>query len=397
MKINVFKSQRIKNFIKDSSELLHYLNDVLISIFLRIKYFRKNTEKIKIDFLTASDTNFYNPLLNLLTSLNKYHPESNIKVYNLGLNQEQINFIINKFKNVKVFDFNFDRYPEFLSKRDEHDKLGSYAWKSSIIEENKNSENLILWMDSANLLTNNLNLLKLYLIEFGFYSPYSNGVVEDWTYIKTLNFLNTSKEIYTKRNLTGGVIGLDPTSDFGTSLIRKWYELCMIPECISPVGSSRENHRQDQSILSIIFHQERKNFYFRTKKIGNILVNQNPNQILYLYGSYEFDEYKKNWYKKNENISTNTVYKAEHILLLSPQLINKIPKKVQKKVSFIFFIENLKHIENKNLDKHINNKNLFICSDTNAIEYLKEKNIQSIRVKDKMDLERVVKKHIENL
>ena len=119
------------------------------------------------------------------------------------------------------------------------------------------------------------------------------------------------------------------------------------------------------------------------------MVNQNPNQILYLYGSYEFDEYKKTGSKKNENISTNTVYKAEHILLLSPQLINKIPK--SSKVSFIFFIENLKHIENKNLDKHINNKNLFICSDTNAIEYLKEKNIQSIRVKDMMDLERVVK------
>ena len=95
----------------------------------------------------------------------------------------------------------------------------------------------------------------------------------------------------------------------------------MIPECISPVGSSRENHRQDQSILSIIFHQERKNFYFRTKKIGNILVNQNPNQILYLYGSYEFDEYKKNWYKKNENISKDSLRNINLFIEIS-NLIN---------------------------------------------------------------------------
>jgi len=397
MKLNILKSQRVKNLYKDLIELIHYFNDIIISIFLLVKYFRKNPDKIDIKFLTGADENFYSPLLNLLRSLNKYHPESEIKVYDLGLNSTQVNNIKKTFNNVKVFDFEFSKYPDFLMNRDEYGKLGSYAWKSSIIEENKNLESLILWMDSANILNSNLNLLKIYLLEFGFYSPYSNGSIKEWTYRDTLTFLDCSKNLYSKRNLTGGIVGLNPQSAFGTNLISKWHEMCLIPECIAPIGSNRENHRQDQSILSVIFHKEKKNIYFKTKKISNILVNQNPSQVLYLYGTNNYDEFKKNWYKKYEYLSTNTVYKAKHIFLLSPELISKIPKKVQKKVSFIFLIKDLEVIKNSSIIPFINHKNLFITLDKKISNYLNLNNNINSKFIDNMEdsLENVVMKHLE--
>ena len=120
-----------------------------------------------------------------------------------------------------------------------------------------------------------------YLLEFGFYSPYSNGKIKEWTHPDTLSFLNCSENLYSRRNLTGGIVGINPKSEFGINLISKWHKLCLIPDCISPIGSSRENHRQDQSILSVIFHQERKNFYFKTKKISNILSYMDTNYINY--------------------------------------------------------------------------------------------------------------------
>ena len=397
MKINVLKSQLVKNLNKSFIESMHYFNDILLSLYLRLRHFNKNPNNIPIKFLTASDEKFYIPLMNLLKSLKKYYPESEVKIYNLGLNTSQIDNIKQSFKNTKVLDFDFSKYPEFLSKRDEYGKLGSYAWKSSIIEENKNSESLILWMDSANILEHNLNILKLYLLEFGFYSPYSNGKIREWTHPDTLDYLNCSENLYSRRNLTGGIVGINPKSEFGTNLISKWNKLCMIPDCISPIGSSRENHRQDQSILSVIFHQEKKNIYFKTKKISNILVNQNPSQVLYLYGTNNYDEFKKNWYKKYEYLSTNTVYKAKHIFLLSPEFINKIPKKVQKKVSFIFLIKDLEVIKNSSIIPYINHKNLFITLDKKISNYLNlNKNINSKFIDNMEDsLENVVMKHLE--
>lgn len=398
MKINVLKSQRVKNLNKLIIESVHYFNDFLISIYLRIKYLNKSTNDIAINFLTASDENFYIPLMNLLKSLKKYYPESEVKIYNLGLNTFQIENINESFKNAIVLDFDFSKYPEFVSKRDEYGKLGSYAWKSSIIEENKNSDTLVLWMDSANLLEHNLNLLKLYLLEFGFYSPYSNGKIREWTHPDTLNFLDCSENLYSKRNLTGGIVGLNPKSEFGTNLISKWHKLCMISDCISPIGSSRENHRQDQSVLSVLFHQERKNIYFKTKKISNILVNQNPSQVLYLYGTTNYDDFKKNWYKKYEYLSTNTVYKAKHIFLLTPEFINKIPKKVQKKVTFIFLIKDLEVLKNNKIVPFLNNKNLFITLDKKISNHLNlNLNINSKFINNMEDsLENAVLKHLEN-
>ena len=90
-------------------------------------------------------------------------------------------------KSVSIYSlkkFDFSIYPSFVSKRDEFNKLGSYSWKNSIILSIKNSSNLILWMDSANLIgAKNRNVIKI-VYEKGFYSPYSKGTINDWTHIQ---------------------------------------------------------------------------------------------------------------------------------------------------------------------------------------------------------------------
>jgi hypothetical protein len=42
-------------------------------------------------------------------------------------------------------------------------------------------------------------------------------------------------------------------------ILKKWCELSKIKEIISPEGSSRLNHRQDQSILSILLAKRKFN------------------------------------------------------------------------------------------------------------------------------------------
>ena len=75
----------------------------------------------------------------------------------------------------------------------------------------------------------------------------------------------------------------------------------------APEGSSRDNHRQDQSILSILKHQnEQKIFSPKMKLNFGIKVNQNPGIKIYLSDSFENESKRKikdDWLKKNFNIS----------------------------------------------------------------------------------------------
>ena len=102
MKINVLKSQRVKNLNKSLIESMHYFNDILLSLYLRLRHFNKNPNNIPIKFLTASDEKFYIPLMNLLKSLKKYYPESEVKIYNLGLNTLRLT-ILNKALRIQKF------------------------------------------------------------------------------------------------------------------------------------------------------------------------------------------------------------------------------------------------------------------------------------------------------
>jgi hypothetical protein len=45
-------------------------------------------------------------------------------------------------------------------------------------------------------------------------------------------------------------------------LINQWKACALTKECIAPAGSSRQNHRQDQAVLSVLAQQ-----YDLTRKI----------------------------------------------------------------------------------------------------------------------------------
>ena len=113
----------------------------------------------------------------------------------------------------------------------------------------------VFWMDSGNLLVSKLTKLKFVLHTHGFLSNFSQGVVKDWTFFKTLEYLNVSKEIYEKRNLSGGCVGFSYYHNTSMQLLDKWFKCALKKECIAPKGSNRNNHRQDQAVLTVLAYQ----------------------------------------------------------------------------------------------------------------------------------------------
>tara|TARA_B100001029_G_scaffold18309_1_gene12184 strand:- start:446 stop:1699 length:1254 start_codon:yes stop_codon:yes gene_type:complete len=324
-----------------------------------VKYRKLYKEDISI--VTASDNIFFDSLLQLIKNLYKFEENLKITVYDIGLEISQKSKLLSDFKNVDYKKFNFSDYPNFLSERDEYKKLGYYAWKSVIIhDELTELKNQVIWFDSGNLITKKITLVRIVLTAYGIFSPISNGTIKEWTHSETLKYLQVPKEIENKRNLTGGIVGLDWSNKNARKISEDWKNYSTKKECIAPEGSDRSNHRQDQSILSILRYKDKKiKAIPKNKKLFGLKVNQNPGIKIYLSDSYKNKKRKKlkeDWLKENFEISTNTIKASDIVWILDLQDISKISNKIisQKKVFAMIDKENIKNFKD-NIDLIKNN------------------------------------------
>ena len=354
-------SDKVKRFKKLTINFPKYVYDyglILIGFFFNLL---KNSQfyQNNVTIVTGSDHIFFDSLIQLIENIKQYESSSNLIVYDLGMELKQIETIKQKYPSIILKSFEFSKYPEFVGIRDEHNKLGHYAWKSAIIrKEISANSGLVLWFDTGNLINKKLTYLKIALTAFGFYSPHSDGNISDWTHQGTIDFLLVKKNILKKSNLTGGLVGVNTSNKNVVKLIQNWEKYSLNQQCIAPEGSSRDNHRQDQSILSILRYQsEQKIFSPKMKLNFGIRVNQNPGIKIYVSDSFENESKRKikdDWLKKNFSISVNTIKQSNIIWLLDIDDLKRIPKKLLKSKILIYVIFNediISLIKLKNLFK----------------------------------------------
>ena len=335
MILRIRNSIKIKNLMNYVFDLYRLTIDLILVSYSAIKniVLHRKLYKEDLTIVTATDQIFFESLIQLLENIRYHEKEIPIVVYNLGINESQYKTLLNKkFNNLNIKDFDFSSFPKFYSERDSFNRLGQYAWKSSIInKELILSKKQVLWFDTGNLITKKLTLIRIIISALGVFSPISAGSIVNWTHKDTLNYLNTEKSIYKKRNLTGGIVAFDWENQNARNLSKEWKDYCSVEECIAPKGSSRDNHRQDQSILSILKYKNKKiSTLPRLKKTFGLLVNQNPGRKVYLSETLEghlLDNFRKEWYKNNFQFSVNTIKMADLIWVVDIKNIKKIQKK----------------------------------------------------------------------
>ena len=206
------------------------------------------TTNLKI--ISGCDSSHFKSLLNLLESIEKQKINAVISIWDLGLNKNELLELNSRFPNCKLTKFDFSKYPPYF---DIKKNAGEYAWKTAIIfEEFKSFQGLILWLDSGNIVSNNLMWLRKFTNSRGFFSPYSQGFIFQWTHPEMLNNLNLSEKFLFKPNLNGAIVAFDTKSKSAEKLVRTWFECAINKDCIAPPGSSRLNHRQDQASLTCL-------------------------------------------------------------------------------------------------------------------------------------------------
>ncbi len=208
--------------------------------------------------VTAADAKFFPSLYQFIRTYKKKESKnSQLVCYNLGFTNhqlEQLTKIKKDLPNFSIQKFDFDKYPDFV-------KLSyqTYSFKPIIVKKILNEKKgNILWLDSATLLLKPIDGIWQYLERTGFYTPmagFGSFPLKHWTVQKTLDFMNVPKHFYEKRNMFGGVCGFSYDNIHARQLVDEWERYSLIHECIKPKGANKSNHKEDQSILTILIHK----------------------------------------------------------------------------------------------------------------------------------------------
>nr|CAG8631901.1 14199_t:CDS:1 [Entrophospora candida] len=194
-----------------------------------------------------------------------------ILVYDIGLVNYQKKWsrvLLEKGYLNEFREFDFEKYPGFWKVNNV--TRGEYAWKAGIISEViKDYPGPIFWLDSGTYVKSEfLKRFNLILDYYdGFFSPRSSGKMLKWTHPGVFKYFNDDPKKYSDFvNCNGAAIALD--SNRVGNLINNWIECALVKECIAPKGSNRENHRQDQAILTYFVAREKRHCVNRLGVFG---------------------------------------------------------------------------------------------------------------------------------
>ena len=205
-----------------------------------------------LTIVTGASQNHARPLLNLLMSLDRYESGTRVIVYDLGLSPGVLKILRQRQRT--VVPFRFEDYPAHV---DRHNLL-TYAWKPAIVQEVVQAYGFpMLWLDAGDLVHEPLDRIRAEIARVGFYSPLSGGTIADWTHPAALQAMRVEPELLGEMNRNGAIIGFGD-HPLGRDLAESWYEASMVAENICPPGTTDQNHRFDQAILSILIARLRR-------------------------------------------------------------------------------------------------------------------------------------------
>lgn len=236
--------KKLKNFLLNINFYLHVEPK-----------FKKINHSSSFIFVTGADSSHVNSALNCINSV--IQNKCKIIFWDLGCTKEELLLI--KDTGVIVRKFPYENFPSFFNIKI---NAGNYAWKPAIIKLTINEFKIpVFWFDAGNILQEHTRLFKTTKVN-GFYSPYSVKKVCDLTFPTVIQKFLSIRNIEKKRNLNGACVCFDPNHHNAMNLLNDWEFYAKNIEYIAPPGSSRINHRQDQSLLTLLAYH-----YDMVKKI----------------------------------------------------------------------------------------------------------------------------------
>lgn len=220
--------------------------------FLQGASFFPATGFVPLTFVTASDISHAKSLYNLLSSITAATPDAEIIVFDLGMSHQDLLSLKEAFPLVKLERFPYEEFPKYFDIRVD---AGQYAWKAQCVERVATvSEGDLFWIDAGCIVTGPLKRARRVLNRRGIFANRAAGPSSRWTHPLTFAALNAGADGFKRDQLAATFVGFRVGMPKIDRLIADWANYSRDEMVIAPPGSSRANHRQDQSILSILIY-----------------------------------------------------------------------------------------------------------------------------------------------
>ena len=219
----------------------------------------------------CSDNHFVSAVPAMLACINA-SATANIAFIDYGITNDQLIELASVFEYIhkvhlamnsssKLFyrKFNFRNAPSWMDIFN-CDTRGGYSWKvigyMDLLFEWKA---LGAWIDAGSIVYDGVDVEFGYAKKEGMYVPVSPGTVERWTHPGMIEFVEktgmTNKVNLTEGNCSSGHFFMDFTNKTAVDIIFKPFLQCAYTmKCITPKGSDKSNHRQEQAGITVFLH-----------------------------------------------------------------------------------------------------------------------------------------------
>lgn len=184
-------------------------------------------------------------------------------IYDLGIRKEDWDKLLFKYKGSKIIwkKFDYSKYPPHFNI---DVNSGEYAWKPALIWEThlENENDLLLWMDSGNIIKNDLSDLENIIKTNYIHSSVTMGDIKMWTHPQTIKLMKPKR--LTDENRNGACMGFNGEIKWIKDLLKDFFTCACDKNIIAPHGSSRKNHRQDQAVFTILYYNYKDKYNFKS-------------------------------------------------------------------------------------------------------------------------------------
>lgn len=219
--------------------------------------------------VSGASSNHAGTSIGFLDSVARHAPGQRVLFWDLGLTRSERARIARHPAVSEVRTFDFARYPPHL--RFDVDAR-SYAWKPALLNETLQDHELVLWLDAGDRLVKSPAPAWSRLLEDGLLSSETSGAYHTWVHPGMREYLRAYQpdQHLTEPMCNGAVVGMHKRSAAYGAVFKPWVDCAMDPRCITPEGSSRDNHRQDQAALTVLM----SHFGVRCAKVDWVILHQ---------------------------------------------------------------------------------------------------------------------------
>jgi hypothetical protein len=198
--------------------------------------------------VTATNSPYYESLLTLISGVHKFSVDivDKIFVYNLGLDESEIKNL-NRLKNVEVLEFpenSSELHPKFMEPK-------SYVYKIYCMYQSSKLGKNVLWLDSGASPLKSIDVIYQKIEEDEIFLVGDIHINRNYTHQDCRNCISATENELDGKQLWAGLVGYKSNGKY-QHIFDESYKLSLIPGCLD---GNQENHRHDQSILSILTHR----------------------------------------------------------------------------------------------------------------------------------------------